>query len=235
MSIFKKLFGSSKTAKATTDKEIKKTDYESDGYINLGKSIFPVLRSKTDSKLLISENINPILKDDFIDDIVVCHVLDIGDNFELISENHLKKFNLTKQDVKDVAFRNLINQINENIKIKVEDHRDKNPEMRPFLSVEFNSNLNPSIMLLEEFWETNAKEITKSDIIAVSMPAKNLFYFTTLEDIVSFDTMTYFGNVLYEASIEDNLHLTQNVYVRKNGNWILCDKTDKQIEKLLQK
>lgn len=233
MSIFKKIFGSKQTEK-TADELIKKTDFESEGYINLGKSIYPVLRDINDVKLAISEGINPIIKDAFIDGIVVCYILDSGDNFELISENHLKQFHLTKDDVKSVAFRNLINQINSNIKIKVEDHTAKNPDMRPFLSVEFNTNLNPSIMLLDEFWETKAKEITKSDILAVAMPAKNLFYFTTLEDIVSFDTMTYFGKVLYEASIEDNLHLTKNIYVRKNGNWILCDKTDEQIEELLK-
>jgi uncharacterized protein YtpQ (UPF0354 family) len=235
MNIFKKIFSSSRKKEEITDKHIKKTDYESEGYVNLGKSIYPVLRDKNDAKFSISENINPIIKDNFIEGVVICYILDIGDNFELISENHLKQFNLTKDDVKNVAYRNLINQINGNINIKVEDYRDKNPEMRPFFSVEFNSNLNPSIMLLDEFWETNAKEITKSDILAVSMPAKNLFYFTTLEDIVSFDTMTYFGNVLYEASLEDNLHLTQNTYVRKNGKWILCDKTDEQVEELLEK
>lgn len=234
MSIFKKIFGSKQTEKIPNE-NIEKRDYKSEGYINLGKSIYPVLKDVNDAKLAISEKINPIIKDAFAEGIVICYILDTDENFELISENHLKSFNLTKEDVKNVAYRNLTNQVNSNIKIKVEDHRDKNPEMRPFFSVEFNSNLNPSIMLLDEFWESNAKEITKSDILAVSMPAKNLFYFTSLEDIVSFDTMTYFGKVLYDASILDNLQLTQNVYVRKNGNWILCDKSDEQIDKLLRK
>lgn len=235
MSILKKLFGSSNNTKATIEKEIHKTNYESDGYLNLGQSIFPVLRAKTDSKLLISEKVNPILKDNFIDDIVVCYVLDIGENFELISENHLKKINLTIDNIKEVASRNLINQFNENIKISVQDHRDKNTEMRPFLSIEFNSNLNPSVMLLEEFWEKKAPEILKSETIAISMPAKNIFYFTSLEDIVSFDTMTYWGNILYEASIEENLQLTKNSYIRKNGKWILWDNTEQHLEKLLKK
>jgi len=91
MSIFKKLFGfkkenssenlnSSKSDGLNTPMEEVKRNTE--GYINLGRSIFPVLKREDDEGIKITENINPLVKIQFIDGIVLCFVIDTGYPYE---------------------------------------------------------------------------------------------------------------------------------------------------------
>jgi hypothetical protein len=48
----------------------------------------------------------------------------------------------------------------------------------------------------------------------------------------SFRTMRPVANQMYDASVEDGIHLTKNTYIRKNGKWILFLDTPEQMEEL---
>ncbi len=100
---------------------------------------------------------------------------------EMIADSHLKDFGLKLEDVKAVALRNLKNKLNQNCKIGTMDLSAMNPQIKPFFKVEMDANYNPSIMLIDEFWEQAAKPAAKTDLIAVSIPAKNLLFFSDLK------------------------------------------------------
>lgn len=153
MSIFKKLFGNktntpaskskpTETPKSNNEKaknalntpmeEVKK---EAEGYTSLGRSIFPVLKDENDVGIKMVANTNPIISHKIVDGIVLCYVIDIGNNLQRISESHLSKFNLDKQIVHNTAVRNLIDKINIDCQIKVHDYSSQNENLKPFIAV----------------------------------------------------------------------------------------------------
>ena len=175
---------------------------------------------------------NPIITEKLSDEIVVCYVLDLGDRFEMVSNKHLSDFGLTLEDLKQVAHRNLIQKINANCKISVMDFSQQNPQIKPFYRIDMDANFNPSMMLVDEFWDANVKDIIKSDTIAVSIPAKNILFFSDMKIMESFRTMRPVANQMYEASVKDGIELSKNTYIRKNGKWILFLDTDEQMAEL---
>lgn len=242
MSLFKKLFGSKKENSSETlnssrsdglntpIEEVKRT---TEGYINLGRSIFPVLKREDDEGIKITENINPLVKIQFIDGLVLCFVIDTGEKLERISQSRLKQYNLDTDIVLNTAIRNLVDKINENLKIRIHDYSSSNPEIKPFYGIEFDSNYNPSIMLIDEFWDTTAKEITKSDLIAVSVPATNIIFMSDFKLMESFRTMIPFASSLYDGSLQERLQLTKDTYIRKDGKWIKFLDTEEQFMELM--
>jgi uncharacterized protein YtpQ (UPF0354 family) len=230
MSFLSNLFGKSKPSKLDLPIEEVKKDREE--YLNVGQSIFPIIKSEDDPKIKLLPNNNPILTEKISDGILLCYVLDLGNTFEMISQKHLNDFGLTIQDVKQVAIRNLINKVNTNCKIAVMDLSDQNPKIKPFYRIEMDNNFNPSMMLLDDFWESTAKNIVKSDTIAVSIPAKNLIFFSDMKVMESFRTMRPVAAQMFDASVQDGIQLTKNTYIRKNGKWILFLDTDAQMAEL---
>lgn len=234
MGLFDKLFGKKESMPATQSLDTPIADVKKDreGYVNVGQSIFPVIKPSDDPRIKMSVNNNLILTDPLSEGIVTCYVLDMGDNFEMLSQSHLQSFGLTIEDVRNVAIRNLINKVNANCKIGIMDFSDQNPAIKPFFKVDMDNNFNPSMMLLDEFWESTAKKIVKSDTIAVSIPAKNLLFFSDMKLMESFRTMRPVANQMYDASVNDGIALTTNTYIRKNGKWILFLDTEEQMAEL---
>ncbi|MTH17336.1 DUF1444 family protein [Flavobacterium sp. LC2016-01] len=223
MGLLDKLFGKKENKSKiqslnTPISEIKKDREE---YINVGQSIFPVIKSIDDPRIKMAANNNPLLVDPLSDGIVTCYVLDMGDNFEMLSQSHLENFGLSIEDIRQVAQRNFINKVNADCKIGIMDFSEQNPLAKPFYKVDIDANFNPSLMLLDEFWETTAKEVTNAEIIAVTIPAKNLLFFSDIKLMESFRTMRPVAENMYDASISEGIALTKNTYFRKNGKWIL--------------
>ena len=214
----------------TPIEEVKKN---TEGYISLGRSIFPVIKSTEDEGIKLTNNINPLIKREIAEGLVVCYVIDIGDKLERISQSHLKQFNLDAETIHNTAMRNLVNKVNENCKIKVHDYSSSNPDIKPFFEIEFDRNYNPSIMLLDEFWETTAKEVTKSNLVAVSIPATNIIFLSDFKLMESFRTMRPVANKLFDGSVQDRLQLTKETYIRKNNKWIRFLDTEEQFMELM--
>ncbi|GEM_PF-2084891 len=240
MSFFKKLFGSkghnSKQEKASSlDMNMEEVKKSREGYVSLGRSIFPVIKDENDQRIIFSQSTpnSKLITAPIADGILKCYVLDTGNQFEMLSESHLKQFNLERDMVERTAMRNLVDKFNERNGIMVQDFSKQIPDSKPFYKIDMDANYPPSMMLVDEFWETTAKSVVKSDLIAVSIPAKNLLFFSDFRTIESFRTMKPVAEQLYEASIQDNLHLTKNTYVRKNGKWIKFEDSLSQMNELL--
>jgi uncharacterized protein YtpQ (UPF0354 family) len=210
MAFFDRLFSKIENNQIKEDKEV---------LVNVERSIFPVIRNPDDPK--IKFNTPPVLTDNLADGIVICYVLEMGDNFGMLSESNLKGFGLTIDDVRQLAMRNLIDKVNANCKVIVKGISRQTPKIKPFYGVEMSNNFNPSMMLLDEFWDITVKDILRSEIIAVSIPARNIISFSDMKVIESFRSMQSVTNHIYETSIKDGIALTTNTYIRKNGKWDL--------------
>jgi len=235
MGFFDRLFGKKEeqSTKYSLDTPIEDFKKEREGYVNVGQNIFPIIKSEDDPKINLSASIaGAVLKDSFADGIVVCYVLDMGDNFEMLTTKHLINFGLTIEDVRQVATRNLVNKVNTKCQVGVMDLSDSSPKAKPFFRLDMDNNFNPSMMLLDEFWDESAKEMVKSDTIAVSIPAKNILLFSDMKLMESFRTMRPVANQLYESSISDGIALTKNTFIRKNGKWVLFLDTPEQMAEL---
>jgi uncharacterized protein YtpQ (UPF0354 family) len=233
MGLFDKLFGKKEnTQKTSLETPIEEYKKKQEGSVNIGQSIYPIFKRKDDPKINLLKGEQEVIKIDFLDDLYLCFNLDMGSHYEMVQNDILQKTNITFDDLKAAAIRNLINKINTSCKVGVEDLSQNIPEAKPFYSVQFDNDLNSSIFLLDNFWETTAKEITKSDRVAVSMPAKNLIYFSDMRLMESFMTMRPVGKHMFNASINDGIHLTDKTYIRKDGKWILFLDTEEQLEVL---
>ena len=246
MSFFKKLFGSKDKQETSNHKKqetkqsnsldtpIEEIKKDREGYVSLGRSIFPVIKDENDPRITFSQNSqgNKIITEPVADGIVKCYVLDIGDKYEMISESHLKQFGLDREIVDNTAMRNLVDKFNERNGISVQDFSQQLPQCRPFFKLEMDANYPPSMMLVDQFWDITAKQVVNSDRIAVSIPAKNLLFFSDFRNMESFRTMRPVSSKMYEASIQDHIQLTQNTYIRKDGKWHKFLDTDEQFAEL---
>jgi uncharacterized protein YtpQ (UPF0354 family) len=187
----------------------------------LGKRIFPLVRSAKDprfSKNRMTSNV--FITSELADGIVMVYGLDIGDNFEIINENHCERFHIDKEELFSIAKRNLLNKTSGNIDIEQVDFSQNIENAQPFYRARLDDNLDTSLMLIDEFWE-HVSAMLKTDLIAVNLPAKNLLYFASLEQMLSFRTMRPVSRNMYDVSRKDGIEITPDTYIRKNGKWVL--------------
>lgn len=234
MGLLGKLFGKkdSQPVGMSLDTPISEVKKDREGFVNVGQSIFPIIKEAGDPKITMFSNNHAIIADPLCDELVTCYVLDMGDKFELMSQSHLQNFGLGVQELRQVSIRNLIKRVNENCKIVEVDMSEQYPQSKPFYRVDMDVNFNPSMMLLDEFWESTVRSVIETDTIAVSIPAKNLLLFSDMKVMESFRTMRPIANQIYDASVSEGIALTTNTYIRKNGKWILFLDTEEQWEEL---
>lgn len=217
MKFLKNLFKTRKSphSNSSTDEIAKEKD------TSLHKYIFPVIKSVEDPSIISSANNNPIIKKNLAEGITICFVLDTESKFEYIHKSHLEKLDLEITELYDISIKNLKSDFYKNNNISKIDLSSDIPEAKPFYKVEMNANFPPSMMLIDEFWNKTILNFIKSKTIAVSLPAKNLFFVSDFNDTNSFRAMKIFGEHMYNASIQDSIPLSQNIYLRKDNEWTL--------------
>ncbi len=233
MGLFDRLLGRDpKKASPTLKTPIEEYKKQQEGAVNIGQSIYPIFKRKDDPKIHLLKGEQDIIKIDLLDDLYLCFNLDMGTHYEMIQNDLLQKTNLTIHELKAAALRNLVNKINLGCRVGTEDFSENIPQAKPFYSIQFDSNLNAMMFLVDDFWETTAQQIVKSDRIAIAMPAKNLIYFSDMRLMESFRTMRPVATHMFNASIEDGIHLTDKTYIRKDGKWVLFLDTEEQMADL---
>jgi uncharacterized protein YtpQ (UPF0354 family) len=185
----------------------------------VGKSIFPLVRSAKDPRFS-NNSISGFITGELAEGIVMVYGLDIGDNFEIISENHCERFHIGKEELFHLAKRNLLNKTSGNIDIEQVDFSENTQGAQPFYRAALDNNLDTSLMLVDEFWE-HVSNMLKTNLIAVNLPAKNLLYFASLEQMLSFRTMRHVSGKMFDVSKKDGIEITPDTYIRKNGKWVL--------------
>jgi uncharacterized protein YtpQ (UPF0354 family) len=197
--------------------------------ISIGKSLFPLVRSAADPRFSKNRIIaHPFITSELAEGIIMIYGLDIGDNFEIINENHCERFSLTKEDLMHIAKRNLLNKTAGMINIEKVDFSENIDGAAPFYRARLDDNLDTSLMLIDEFWE-HVSHMLKTDVIAVSLPARNVLYFAAPEQVLSFRAMRPVSKRMYESSKKDGIEITPNTYIRKKGKWVLFRDTEEQL------
>jgi len=196
--------------------------------ISVGKNIFPMIKPADDSRILASRfTSNPVITRELAEGIVVTYGLDLGQGFETITTKHCKQFCISHQELAAISARNLLTRTDGRINVEKMDFSSSIPEAEPFYRARLDNNLDSSVMLVDNFWK-QAATMLKTDLIAVTLPAKNTLYFADYHSIFSFRLMRPFSGRMYEASKQDRIEISPNTYVRKNNRWILFDDTEKQ-------
>ncbi|MBS1605313.1 MAG: hypothetical protein JST42_21795 [Bacteroidetes bacterium] len=193
-----------------------------------GHRIYPIIKPADDSRILASRfTSNPVITRDLAPGIVITYGLDTSHGFETITTSHCKQFRISDQDLATLSARNLLNRTDGRINIEKMDFSSSIPEAEPFYRVRLDNDLDSSVMLVDDFWK-QAATMLRTDLIAVTLPAKNTLYFADYHSIFSFRLMRPFSGRMYEASKQDRIEISPNTYVRKNNRWILFDDTEKQ-------
>ena len=196
--------------------------------LSVGKSIFPMIRPADDSRILASKfTSNPVVTTQLAEGIVVAYGLDLGPNFEMITTGHCKKFSITVEDLIALSERNLLARTDGRINVEKMDFSSSIPEAEPFYRVRLDNNLDSSIMLVDDFWQ-QASGMLRTNLVAVTLPAKNTLFFADYHSIFSFRLMRPFSSKMYEASKQDRIEVSPHTYIRKDDRWILFNDTEKQ-------
>ena len=186
---------------------------QSVGFVSIGRSIFPVIKTADDSQIQRAiQRSNPLITSEISEGLVVCYVRETADNLELVTEAHLGPFLMSREDIIKAAKRNLAERAKESMRTRTMN--PDNPFYRGILDKKFDS----SLMVIDEFWEI-ATDFVKSEKLAVSIPARNIILFSSPEVVESFEAMRLAASTFYEESIKDELQLTENIYIRENGKW----------------
>jgi uncharacterized protein YtpQ (UPF0354 family) len=233
MSFFKKLFGNKEEKGTTLKTPIEDFRKSRDGYVNVGESVFPTIKDKNDDRINILEGDKAVVTEKIADDLVMCHSIDLGDKYELVSGSLLESPGLTAENIKHCSMRNLHNKVSTSFGIKPIDLSDQIPEAKPFYTIHFDDNFNPSVMLVDDIWD---KDILSKYIndgrVAVSIPSKNVIFFSDMRIMESFRSMRAYSAIMYESAKEEGLALSKNTYIRKDGKWIKFLDTEEQWEEL---
>jgi len=131
MGLFDKLFGKKEnTQKTSLETPIEEYKKKQEGSVNIGQSIYPIFKRKDDPKINLLKGEQEVIKIDFLDDLYLCFNLDMGSHYEMVQNDILQKTNITFDDLKAAAIRNLINKINTSCKVGVEDLSQNIPEAK---------------------------------------------------------------------------------------------------------
>ena len=196
--------------------------------VSVGRSIYPMIKSADDARIIASRHSpNPIITRDLAEGIVVTYALDVGTNFEFITPSHCQQFAINDDDLIALSERNLLARSQGKINVEKMDFTATIPEAEPFYRVRLDNNLDSSIMLVDDFWKHVCSEL-RTELVAVTLPAKNILFFADYHKIFSFRLMRPFSGKMYEASKQDHIEISPNTYIRKDGRWILFNDTEKQ-------
>jgi uncharacterized protein YtpQ (UPF0354 family) len=188
------------------------------GYVNVGRSIFPVIKSKSDKMLQIGVDDSKIITKELCEDACVAYALDTGKQYVYLSNARLREFGIPLEDLEAIALRNLKALTQNGLKMGTLDFSDQNPQIKPFYALMLDGNLEPSMMLVDEFWN-HAQTICNDDVIAVSIPARDELFFSPFKLIESFRTMKVFASKRWDEAVAENRGLSGSLYIRKKGKW----------------
>ncbi|MDR0194083.1 MAG: DUF1444 family protein [Myroides sp.] len=217
MGIFSKLFSNKRhqAISSTTSRNTNKRQKNDLGYL------YPQIRSTDDSSFIEDITNSDALTVGFVEGLVICYVLDNGEGFEQFTKRHLIEYGLELEEVTKIAYQNLVQRFKKNSQVGEFELDGQETERSPFYTINFDDNLNASVMLIEPFWRIDAISTVGSDLIAVSLPAMDICLFTNFREQEDFNLMKGMGQGAYITAKSKEREVTEKIYIRKNGKWIL--------------
>ncbi|MDM1404947.1 DUF1444 family protein [Myroides marinus] len=229
MGIFSKLFGN-KQHQVTSSTTSKNTNKQQKNDLSC---LYPQIRSTVDSSFIEDITNSDVLTENFVDGLVICYVLDNGEGFEQLTKRHLIEYGVEFEEVRKIAYQNLRQRFKKHSQVGEFELDGEEMDRAPFYTINFDDNLNASVMLIEPFWRIDATSTVNSDLIAISIPAMDICLFTNFREQEDFNLMRGMGQGAYITAKSKEREVTEKIYIHKNGEWVLYLDTSEQLGELL--
>jgi uncharacterized protein YtpQ (UPF0354 family) len=229
MGFFKKLFGKTENQPENKSNVLYDTDLERQGYINLGKSIFPLVRNKNESKFTIQMPAgSELCTREIAGDLLIVYVVDAGENFQYCNHNMFEKYGLGFQDLEKTGLRNLFAKTDGNLKIQTIDTKDENnPDSLPFFRVILDGVYDVSLLIGENFLD-KMQELVNDDTVAFAAPRKDVLLLSPVKNKYTLAQMALTAGSLFINAVNENNNTSLSNYIllRKEGKWIPYENSD---------
>jgi uncharacterized protein YtpQ (UPF0354 family) len=231
MSFLKKLFGKTDQEKEVANDQASYPvrNLEKEGYINLGRSIFPLVRNKNESKFTMQMPpgselcVKPIAGD-----LLVAYVADTGKDLEYFNYNLVAKYGQSFEELEKAGLRNLFDKTEGNLKLQTFDTKgEKNPDGAPFFRIILDGTYDASLLVGQNFLE-KMKEVVKDEVIAFAAPRRDVLLLSPVSNKLTLAQMARTaGSLFINATNENNnTALSNQILIRKNGQWTAIENSD---------
>ena len=224
MSFLKKLFGKTDQEKEIVQNkhEQPERNLEKEGYVNLGRSIFPLVRNKNESKFTMQMPVgSELCVEPIAGDLLVVYVVDTKNGFEYFNNNLVAKYGQTFEELKKAGLRNLFDKTDGNLQIQTMDTKDENnPEGLPFYRIILDGVYDVSLLIGDNFLE-KMKEFVKDETIAFSAPRKDVLLLSSVSNKYTLTQMALTAGTLFINATNENNEtaLSNKILIRKNKQW----------------
>lgn len=224
MSFFKWLFGKKGSEKPAKDNQsaLYNTNLERQGYVNPGRSIFPLVRNKNESKFAIPmPEGSELCTKPLAGDLLVVYVVDTEKDFQYLNYGIIKQYGLSLEDIEKAGLRNLFDKTDGNLQIQtIQTNNENNPDGLPFFRIILDGTYDVSLLTGPGFLE-KMKEVVKDDAVAFAAPRKDVLLLSPVSNKVTLSQMGLTAGTLYINAVNDdnNTALSNEILIRRHGQW----------------
>lgn len=222
MSFLKKLFGKTEQTVETQPTVQPEKTLEQQGYINLGRSIFPLVRNKTESKFTMTmPKGSELCTKPIAGDLLVVYVVDTEKGFEYFNYGMIEKYGQTFEELEKAGLRNLFDKTDGNLQIQTIDTKDEqNPDGLPFFRIILDGTYDVSLLIGQNFLD-KMKEVVNDEVVAFAAPRKDVLLLSPVTNKLTLTQMAMTaGSLFINATNENNnTSLSNQILIRKNGQW----------------
>lgn len=223
MGLFDKLFGKKKAKEAQLDPKLQekvekffegKSAYKQS---DLEANMYPITKLISDTSLALATQYgDPIISFQISPELDFCHVfgLDLGNNHHLLKQSDVDKMNISKEQIWQYAFNNLMKKVNDELEIHVEDYSEMGEGFTSFYSIKLDPNYLGSLLMVDDLMSDIAFRTLEMKGLVVAMPARNQLYMADVRNLKSIITMHQVTQLMYEASAKDGIEFSDNLYIR---------------------
>lgn len=220
MGLFDRLFGKKKhQVSRLTSVSVKS---------NAMDGVMPSVISKEDGCLSGVSVGEVLLIDEFAEGLVICYVVDGEGERELVSNVLLREVDITEEEVRKIAYHNLIKRFKTHKQIGVVEFDDTSLNYLEVHTLTFDDDFNTSVLLMDEFWDITAINEIKGRTVAVIVPTVGTCMFIPVQSLNALRTFKSLAESVYESAAASNSEVSDNVYVRKNNEWVKFLDTEEQ-------
>lgn len=222
MSFIKKLLGLGSTERVVNRPAMVSTKS------NVIDNVIPSVISKTDECLSAMHAGEVLLIDEFAEGLVICYVVEREGGRELVSNLLLKEFDATEEDVRKLAFRNFTKHFKANHQIGEMEFDDTSLNDLDIHTVWYDCDFEPSVMLMDDFWDITVPKMLKADTVAVIIPSVDVCMFMAVRSSEGLCSFKRIAESFYVSTTMSNSEVSDSVYIRNNNEWIKFSDTDEQ-------
>lgn len=147
----------------------------------------------------------PVLRD-LGNGLLCSYVVDVGPQFQYVQNCHLAEQGVTANELHDIALRNLLHTVADEIDVRRFEHA---------CAVVCGGNFEASLLLIDSLWEMVFEELVAGPI-AAAIPARDILVFCAAGNPRGIAELR---DVIERVWPLDDHTLTRNLYVRVDREW----------------